>query len=158
MVGRGLRKLFVLGVVAVALVIAGCGGDSDSSSSDSEAAGKQLSAAEYARRAEAICQKTSDQRTKAIEQLVKEHPPASTGSELPELMAQTAKPYFEEMVEELEEIAPPAGKQGNEYREWVEAVEVAVESIEEPEPAPLETSVSAHHVAKRAGLQKCSLL
>ncbi|HET8566336.1 MAG TPA: hypothetical protein VFL77_07665 [Solirubrobacterales bacterium] len=155
MMGHGLGRLFVLGIIAAALVIGGCG---DSSSSDN--GGKPVSTAVFAKRAEAICRKTGEQQARKVQEIAKEHPPTSSARQRQdaELAAQAAKPIFQGMIEELEEIEPPSGKKGDAYREWVEAVEVAVEKIEAPEPGALNATVSAHHKAKRVGLEICSVL
>lgn len=158
MVGHGLGKLCVLGIIAAVFVVSGCGSSGDSSSSDN--GGKPVSAAVFAKRAEAICRKTGEQQARSVQEIAKEHPPTSTAQQRQdaELAAQAAKPIFQGMVEELEAIEPPNGKKGDAYREWVEAVEVAVEKIEAPEPGALNATVSAHHKARQAGLEICSVL
>src|SRR5690348_2689717 len=99
MVGFEFRKLFVLGAVAVALAIAGCGSSGDAETSND--AGKALSAVAYGKKAEAICIKAAAERDKKVQQLEEEQPPGKNPNVLEEL-TRTVQPIFQNMVVELE--------------------------------------------------------
>jgi hypothetical protein len=161
MVRVSLRSFVVLCVVAVTMVIVGCGSSDDGSTADTEtaASGPPLSVAAYGKEAEAICRKTGERQTKATEKIVAENPPNSSDqAELAALTTEAAKPIFHGMVEELEALALPSGKKGEQFGEWVEAVDEAVAKIDAPPAEAVDATVNAHHKAKRVGLQVCSLL
>jgi len=156
MVGNGLKKIFVLAIFAAALVIGGCGSSSDDGTADG---GTPLTAAAYGKQAEAICKKTGDLQAEKVKQVAAENSSGSADqAELAELTLKAAKPVFQGMVEELEELEPPAGKKGEEYQEWVDSVNEAVDKMEASPDVAVEATVESHHKARSLGLEICSLL
>jgi hypothetical protein len=162
MVGHGFRTLFALGAIAAALFVFGCGSSDDegeTTQASSAGGGTPLSEAEYQKRAEAICRKTGEEQAKQAKQIVAENSSdAGGGEQISELTIQAAKPLFENMIGELEDLEPPAGSKGELYREWVESVGEAVDKMEADPDKAVEATVTSHHKAKRIGLKTCSLL
>jgi hypothetical protein len=107
--GVGVSRTFLLALVPV-LAFAGCGGD-----------GKRLSRAEYASKADAICQKGRDQ-TNRLQR------PAN----LPDLadVADQTLPILDGALHDLRELEPPADEQGTVDR-WLAEVEKLKDDVEE---------------------------
>lgn len=140
----------VLLVLAIALIVAGCGGDSTSGgSSDAASVGDtaagvgSLSKAAFVKQADAACAKgRKEVEAKFAAYLKKEKIEGigASGESQAEAEARKADvvttigvPAYEKQIDEIGGLAPPAGDEAT-IEEFVEAAEEGLEKVEE-EPA-----------------------
>jgi hypothetical protein len=156
-VSKGLVAL-VVGSLAIALIVAGCGG-----SGDGEVSTSSLSKAEFIKKADAACTRGNKRVEADFATFIKkthfqlsENP---TKAEVDSLLHTVVIPAVEREVAEIRALGAPSGDE-----ERIEAILVAVEEgIETAEKNPkiaLEnTSIAfgiAQRLAKEYGLQVCT--
>jgi hypothetical protein len=146
-----MRVKFILSVIVVmALVVAGCGGgdssgtgsgtgaastDGTSSSEDgttstdtSDGSGKPLTKAEWAGKADAICQEVPKGYNEKLAELEEEN--GKKKLTLSEENLQAAVPPLLTAIEEMEELTPPKGEE-KKVEEIIDALESAAKGVEE---------------------------
>jgi maltose-binding protein MalE len=152
-----LSKRFIavlVGVLALAALVAGCG----SSSGDSTTA--SLSKAEFIKQGDAICQKGNKEIETGFEAFMKENgikgePSKAQGVEISETVL---IPSIETQSEELRALGAPSGEEG-EISAMLDALDEGVEEAEE-DPEALLASESdpfgpANKMASEYGLKVC---
>jgi hypothetical protein len=127
-----LRKRFSLlfaGVLAVAVVAAGCGGSDDNGSSTAS-----LSKAQFIEQGNAICSKGNAKLESEFEEFAEEHNlqenKKPSDSELEEATETILIPGISSQVEEIRALGTPEGDEG-EVDEILTGAEEAVEDAEE---------------------------
>jgi len=143
-------------VVALAAIAAGCG------SSDDDGTTVILTKTEYVKKADAICTKASQKRTKALQDYL-EGSKIDLEKALPkakeeEIINDVALPPFQVETEQLAALGAPEGKE-DQAEELVEALEGAIASIEANSDGFLDGSGGqfdeAAAVGEELGLKVC---
>lgn len=151
---KGLIATLV-GVAAIAMIVAGCGSSSDDSTSS-------LTKAEFIAQADAICKKGNAEIESGFEDFAKEagikkneEPSTAQGVEVSETVL---IPYIKEQSEELRDLGAPSGDEG-EITAMLDSLDEGIEEAE-ADPEALFTSKSdpfgpANKKAKEYGLEVC---
>ncbi|HWO82177.1 MAG TPA: hypothetical protein VNM38_00105 [Solirubrobacterales bacterium] len=115
----------VLGLVAAAVVLAGCGGGGDSTESTSTNA--SLSKAEYLKRGNQMCKDGYRNLHKAVLSLGEN--PAETNEEKQQFVLGMVLPPYQQLVDQLSSLSAPTQDKAkvqaflNSYRKEIEALE-----------------------------------
>jgi hypothetical protein len=139
-------------LIAIALVVAGCGGGGSSSTT-------ALTKAQYLKQANAICKKGQQEREAAVNELAEEIKPGAEVGELPKAgLVKAIIPPLGNMVDELAALPAPEGDE-EQVEEIVEAYEKPVEEIEEDESVAFKGGVfqEADKKALKYGIEDCVL-
>jgi hypothetical protein len=140
-------------LIAIALIVAGCGGGGSDSSTAA------LTKAEYLKQANAICKKGQQEREAAVNELAEEVKPGADVGELPKAgLVKAIIDPLGNMVDELAALPAPEGDE-EQVEEIVEAYEKPVEEIEEEENAAFQGGLfqEADKKALKYGIEDCSL-
>jgi hypothetical protein len=147
-------KFAVLGILALAaLVVTGCGGDSESQTTES------LTKAQYVKQADAICKRQNEKKdaalNKAYEELQKEKTGAGRAGE--EKIIEIALPPIAEMTEEVAELGVPT-EQSEEAEKFVGEMEAAISEVQDDPSLALdeEPFEGAKARAARLGFKQCN--
>jgi hypothetical protein len=139
-------------LIAIVLVVAGCGGGGDSSTA-------ALTKAQYVKQANAVCKKGQQEREAAVNELAEEVKPGADVSELPKAgLVKAVIGPLGNMVDELAALPAPEGDE-EQVEEIVAAYEKPVEEIEEEESAAFNGEIfgEADKKALKYGLEDCVL-
>lgn len=133
----------ILAALAIAAIVAGCGGGSDSGDStaaDSEAGGSAgnnapaLSKAEFIKKGDAICAKVGGELAKGIADFMGgiglEETEEPSEEQQEELVAEVILPLFQSQAEQLGALGAPEGEE-EQVAEIVEGTEEAVAEAED---------------------------
>jgi hypothetical protein len=143
------------GVLAVTLIVAGCGGGGD------EASTSAISKAAFAKKAEAICQKGSERAAAAFVSFLKKQKsdarhPSQADEE--ELVGKVLVPSVKREVKEFRALGAPSGDEDR-VKAIIEALEEGVETAEDDPEAVASSSDAvfgiASRLAKEYGLEVC---
>jgi hypothetical protein len=156
-----IRVLFAL--AALALVVAGCGGDQDEGGSEGSANGEVLTKAEFIKRADEICEQVDETQKAAFRNYTAKHPDAIESQSVnEELVSTIGLPPLDAEARQLDALPVPEGDEP-EVQAIVEGLEEAVRKVER-NPAllvnlkegagPFE---AAGKLAGEYGLKACSL-
>jgi hypothetical protein len=144
------------GVVAIAVIAAGCGSSDDNSSTSS------LTKAEFIKQADAICKKGNDEIEEGFESFAKENNipknKEPTDDQSKELVETVFVPSISSQSEELRELGAPSGDE-DEISAMLDSLDEGIEEAEE-EPEALFNSKSdpfgpANKKAAQYGLKVC---
>lgn len=140
-------------LIAIALIVAGCGGGGGSSSTAA------LTKAQYVKQADAICKKGQQEREAAVNELAEEVKPGAEAGELPK--AGLVKAIIEplgNMVDELAALPAPEGDE-EQVEEIVEGYKKPVEEIEAEESVAFNGALfqEADNKALKYGIENCVL-
>jgi hypothetical protein len=160
--GRGVAVLAVLGVLAAAAILAGCGSDSSSSASATDEAAAPLSKAEFVKQADKICEKGIKKKDEAVSAALKEQAEkaqaAPTAKETAKLVEETVLPSYSETVEQLSQLGVPKGdeakveKMTGEFESALKALEADPAKANESNPFE-----PADKAAEAYGIENCRL-
>jgi hypothetical protein len=138
------------GVMAIALIAAGCG--SDNSTTDSTAS---LTKAEFVKQGNAICDAGNKEINAGFEETLPKGKPSK--AELDEAMETVLIPSVTKQVEEIRALGAPEGEE-EAVEDFLVGAEEELEKGEE-EPASLATEASFNKTSKEAkaiGLTSCA--
>lgn len=146
-------------VLAIGVVIAGCGGGSDNGS---ESEGSTLTKAEFLKKGNAICAKGNKEIGEAIEEFGKEHHFSRTKKPSPAELEEAAKqvliPRIRKQIEGVRALGGPKGEEA-EVESILAAAERALEEGEENPRLLVEEGegpfTEANKLSRRYGLVKC---
>jgi type IV pilus biogenesis protein CpaD/CtpE len=110
----GLAFIVLAAVLAVAVVLGGCGSDSDSTAS--------LSKAEYKKQAEVVCQSYESEREEVLGKALEEAG-SNPNAKQKEKLLLTVLATYEKMTEEIADLGTPEGEE--------QKAEAMIESMEE---------------------------
>jgi hypothetical protein len=114
-------------LVALAAIVAGCGGGDDSdTNSDS------LTKAEFIKQGDAICEKANEQSEAEAEKFSKENDfklERPTKKQLEEAVSEILVPNFKRQVEDLKTLGVPEGDE-EQVEEMISSLETAADEIE----------------------------
>lgn len=142
-------KLIALGVVCLALLAAGCGGNDSTS----------LTKAEFIKQGDAICKETDKSQNQKIRAYLAENPKTPSTKANTEKVISVAFPQIKAEVEELAALDPPSGDE-----EEIEAIVAGVEEgLEEAEKNPVSTNKTGAgnpfdevgKLARKYGFKEC---
>jgi hypothetical protein len=150
--------VLLLGVCALALVAAGCGGGSDETSSTAS-----LTKAQFIKKADGICASAEKEIEGEFESFAKEHklseknPPSNEESE--EAATTILIPSIEGQLEDIRALGAPAGEE-QKVEELLAAVESAIEKTKEDPVKFIESEgegdfAHANKMAREYGLMVC---
>jgi hypothetical protein len=151
------KRLIVLlvGALAGALLIAGCG------SSDNSESTASLTKAEFIKQADSICGTTEKQSEKEFEEFFEEEGFSKNKEPSKEVQEQAVEeiiaPGIASQLEEIRALGFPEGQDGEEAEAIVESAEEDVEEVEE-EPSALfsgSTFKKTNEEARAYGLKVC---
>lgn len=140
-------------LVAISVIVAGCGSDSSSSSS--------LSKAEFIKQADKICEKGNEENNTEFEEFAKEHnlsekkEPSKAVQE--EAISEIVAPGVKKQIEEIDALGAPEGDE-KKVEAMVGAVEEGVEEIEANPAVLIEGKnplAKGSKLAKEYGLKTC---
>jgi hypothetical protein len=158
------------GVLAVALILVGCGGgsgsdstapSSDATTSDSSTA--SLSKAEFIKKADAVCaaggKRTQSEYAAYVEEKKLSAKKEPTPAQFAEISEEIQVPAFKRQVEEIRAVGAPPGEE-DQITALVDALDAGIEKVEEADPKKaLESSssmfVEADKLAVAYGLKVC---
>ena len=144
-------------LAVLAMIVAGCGGDSDSTESTSS-----LTKAEFVKQGNAICAKGEKEIEEGFEEFAKENNlpenKQPSKAQLTEAVEEVVLPTVDEQVESIRDLGLPS-EGGEEADEVLKAAEEAIEKGEE-DPASLASEkadpfAKANKLARDYGLTKC---
>lgn len=144
-------------LAVLAMIVAGCGGDSDSTESTSS-----LTKAEFLKQGNAICAKGEKEIEEGFEEFAKENNlpenKQPSKAQLTEAVEEVVLPAVDEQVESIRDLGLPS-EGGEEADEVLKAAEEAIEKGEE-DPASLANEkadpfAKANKLARDYGLTKC---
>ncbi len=153
------KRLIVLlaGVLAIAVVAAGCGSSSDDSSESTTA----LTKAEFIEQGDAICEKGSKQISDEAEEFAKDNDVDTsnpTDEQQEEVIATVVAPSLQTQADELSELGAPDGEEGK-TAAIIDALEAGVEELEDDPGVLLEDGAEpldkANELATKYGFKAC---
>jgi hypothetical protein len=115
-------------LVALAAIVAGCGGGDDSDTTG----GDSLTKAEFIKQGDAICEKANDQSEAEAEKFAKENDfklERPTKEQLEEAVTEILVPNFNRQVEDLKALGVPEGDE-EQVEEMIGSLETAADEIE----------------------------
>jgi hypothetical protein len=159
------------GVLAITLILVGCGGrgsDSTTSSSDSTTSGgdsstASLSKADFIKRADAICEaggkRTQSEYAAYAEEKKLSAKKEPTPVQYAEVSDEIQIPAFKRQAEELRALGAPAGEE-DKIDAMIDALDAGIEKVEEADPKKALESTSsmfgeADKLAVAYGLKVC---
>jgi FtsZ-interacting cell division protein ZipA len=154
-VNKGLIAAFV-GVVAIAAIVAGCGGSSDDETSS-------LTKTQFIAQADAICKKGNTEIESEVESFAEkngieenEEPSKAQQAEVSETIL---APNIENQAEEIRALEAPSGDE-DEVSAMLDSLEEGVEEVEANPQAPFESKQpnpfgAANKLAGEYGLRVC---
>ncbi len=155
------RLIAVLaGIVAIAVIAAGCG--SSSSGSTSSESSSSLTKAEFIKAADAVCEKGNESITGEAEEFAEENnidTEKPTTAEQEEVVSEVVGPAIRQQAEDISALGAPSGEEA-EVEAIVEAVEAGAEEAEEDPGSLVEGEgggpfAEANKLAKAYGLKVC---
>ena len=157
--GRAVFLLAVLGVLAMAVIISGCGSDSSTSAS-ATAQPTPLSKAKFTKQANEICKSGKREKDSAVTQAMQK----AAGQQNPSpkvfesIVEEAVLPAYSRTIEELDQLGPPKNDEAT-VKKIIGKFEAALKSVE---ANPIEASqrspfVAADQAAENYGLNLCSL-
>lgn len=141
-------------LVAILVIVAGCGGGSDSTSSS-------ITKAQFIKQADAICEKGNKENEAEFEEFAKEHnlsekkEPSKAQQE--EAISEIVAPSVQKQIEEIDALGAPEGDEAK-IEAMVGAVEEGVEEIEADPTSLIEGKNplgKGSKLAKEYGLKTC---
>ena len=139
-------------LVAISVIVAGCGSDSSSSSS--------LSKAEFIKQADKICEKGDEENEAEVEKFVEDNnvnTSKPTKKQQEEVITEVVAPNVQGQIEKIDALGAPEGDE-KKIEAMVGAVEEGVEELE-AEPAKLVEGknplAKGSKLAKEYGLKTC---
>lgn len=157
--GRSIAPL--AGVLAVALILVGCGGGGSDATSGGGDSTASLSKAEFIKEADAICSKGGEQAQSEFAAFGKKNKipegKEPTTAQWEEIGTQILVPALRQQVDEIRQLELPAGDEAQ-IEAFLEGVDGAVEEVEEkPEIAkePSKTLTDAHQTINGYGFKVC---
>jgi hypothetical protein len=145
------------GLVAIAVIAAGCGSSDDSSDETSA----ELTKVEFVKAGDAICKKGSDQIADEADDYAKENDvdtsnPSKEDQE--ELIVSVVVPSLQTQADELSELSPPSGEE-DEVAAIITALEDGAEEIEDDPASLMEAGggplEKANELANEFGFAAC---
>ena len=156
--------VLLAGVLAVALILVGCGGgSSDSTSASSDSSTSALSKAEFIKKADAICKaggkRTQEEFAAYIEEKKLSGKKEPTEAQYAEVSDEIQVPALKRQAEEIRALGAPAGDE-DQITELVDAVDEGIENVEAADPQKALESASpmfaeADKLAVAYGLKVC---
>jgi hypothetical protein len=150
----------VAGLLAVALLIAGCGGDSDTGTASDEAAAA-LSKPQFVKQANQICTQGLKEKDNAVASELKDL--AASGGppkpkDLKKMVEEAVLPPYGKMVDQLGQLGAPKGDEAK-VEKLVGEFEAAMRTVEaDPVKATKKNAfVAADEAAEAYGLDACRL-
>jgi hypothetical protein len=152
------KRLIALlaGVMAIAIVVAGCGSSDDTTETTAE-----LTKVEFIKQGDAICKKGSDQIEEEVDTFAEENDvdtenPSKEDQE--EVIAEVVTPSLQTQADELGQLGAPSGEE-DEVAAIIEALEAGAEELEN-DPASLLTEGAgpldeANQLATEFGFKEC---
>lgn len=145
------------GVMAIAIVAAGCG-----SSSDGTTDVVVLTKTEYIKQGDAICKKGSESLSKEAEEFAEENSidtSKPTKQQQEEVIETVVGPALQTQADELSELGPPDGEE-DKTTAIVDALEAGAEELEDNPGALLESGAKspldkANELANEFGFKRC---
>jgi hypothetical protein len=165
-----LKLILIVGVIATAIFVAGCGGGGDTTSEGTTAGGgdattatgkagsptEPLTKTEFTTRINEICIQVPTN----YERLVKELEKGGKKPSKAETNIKAAIPPLEEATEEMEAVTAPASKEAENLEEVVAALNSAVKGLEEKPTSelsgPKSPFVEFQKLTKEFGFETCS--
>jgi hypothetical protein len=153
------KRLIVLfaGVVAIAVIAAGCGSSSDESTETTAA----LTKAEFIKQGDAICEKCNKHDEAEFESFAKEHELSEkkepTKAQQEELVTDVVLPSISKQAEELRELGVPSGDE-DAVNGILDGLDEAIEKAEDAPTLVLEGQgpfVDVNKQAKEYGFEVC---
>jgi hypothetical protein len=153
------KRLIVLlaGVVAIAVIAAGCGSSSDDSTETTAA----LTKAEFVKQGDAICAKGSKQIEAEAEEFAEDNnvdTSKPTDKQQEELIATVLAPSLQTQADELGELSAPSGEEGK-AAAMIDALEAGAEELEDDPGTLLENGADplgkANKLANEFGFKEC---
>jgi hypothetical protein len=149
------------GILAVALILVGCGGDSSDSSSEDSDSTASLSKAEFIKQADAICKeggkKAQSEFVAFTEEKKTPEGKEPTTAQWEEIGTRILAPALQQQADEIRQLGVPSGDD-DQIEEFLDGVDEAVEKVEEsPETAkePAKLLDDAHQAIKGYGFKVC---
>ena len=159
---RLIAALF--GVLAIAIVAAGCGsgGDSTTGGGDSSESASSLTKAEFIKQADAICAKGNEAVSAEAEEFAEENEidtEKPTTAQQEEVVSDVVAPAIREQAEKIDELGAPSGEE-DEVAEIVAAVESGADEAEASPDSIVEGKgggpfEEANELADAYGLKVC---
>jgi hypothetical protein len=152
----GLRKLVLpLGLLALALLVVGCGGGSSSSGESGS-----LSKSELIKQGDAICKKGEEELEAEANEFAQDHgldTNKPTKAQQEEVIQKVVAPAIQKQAEELRQLGIPSGEEGA-VEEILDSLEKGTKELEE-EPGKLLQGTNpvakASNLAKQYGFSNC---
>ena len=152
-------SLVVLALVALATIVAGCGGGDDSETTETSETTEALTRVEFIKQADAICDEANEQSETEAEEFAEENGfelEKASDEELEEAITEVLVPSLNQQAEDIEALGAPEGDEER-VEEILTSLEGAASEIEdEPSRAfegePLEES---SRLAEDYGFKVC---
>jgi len=150
-VSKGIVGALLVGLFAVAFLIAGCGGGDETTS---------LTRAQFVKQANTICKRQEERRENIIRKAIagQDQTKLLPLAKREEVVVETVPPY-EAMAEELDALGAPEGDE-QKVETIVAEMEKAAKSVRSDPKTALETTTQfqeASNLATRYGLAECAI-
>jgi hypothetical protein len=151
------------GILALTLILAGCGGGSSDTSSSGDLSASPLSKAEFIKKADAICAAGGKRTQAEFASYVKEKKISAeagpTAAQFAEISENIQVPAYKRQAEELRALGAPSGEE-EKVTAIFDAIDAGIEKVEEADPKEaLESSnsmfVEADTLAVEYGFKVC---
>lgn len=160
MIHRSFAPLFV--VVALGVLVMGCGDDSSSGSSgDGTVETSSLTKAQYIKQVNKICEDGSEKFALGVSTYLKKHSsdPKSSGEIGADTLRVAVLPEVEAMNEEIEELGAPEGDE-EKIEAYLAAQQRSIESLEKRKSVSLNNLDPAFRkpgdLARKYGIESCA--
>lgn len=144
---KGRLRLLAGGLMAILLLLVGCGGGDDTTS---------ITKSEFLKQGNAVCKVQNQKREKAIQETIGNGSEKFTDARKKELLLEII-PFYEEATEELQALGLPAGDE-----EKIEAILAAREKAAKETKADLDEAITtrsqyeaANELSAKYGLSSC---
>jgi hypothetical protein len=144
---RGSVVGMVGALVALVVLLAGCGGGGDSTTAAATTSEKPLTKAEFIRKGDVICQVGNQASQTEVEEFAKDHGFGSkepTQAQFEEVVTEVLAPNLKRQADELDALIPPA-KDEDEVQAIIDSLRGAIAAIEK-DPSNLEGNVLAETI------------
>jgi hypothetical protein len=164
-----LKRLSIVPILALALAVAGCGGDEgdstgaaaeSTSASSSESGRPPLSKSEFIARGDAICDATDKRQAAKFKIFVEKNGKSDSPAYEERLVSEVGLPEIRVELKALRRLRLPQGD-GIEINEILESAEEAVLTAEEEPGKVLKTGnpfAASEELAKKYGFKACGFL
>lgn len=143
-------RVLLSGLVGLALVLAGCGGDEETTA---------LTKQQFLKQGNAICKAQADERENQVEEFAaKLDPTAKVGNEVQEKLMLQVLPTYEKATEELKALGAPEGDE-KKLEAITQAMDEAAAGAREDPVAAARTKkpfIKANELSVEYGLDRCA--